>query len=721
MMKKVMLGAVSTVALFAPTMALALPEVLVTAERRAENLQSVPIAVSAFDASLIDRLQIGDVKDIGENVPNLQTYTLTANASAFQVHMRGASVQNAGLNTSESPVGIYEDDIYRGRLATANLELTDIERIEVLRGPQGTLYGRNTVAGAVKLISRTPGDEFWANGSLGYGSFETSKVAASIGGPLQEGQLAASAAFVYHNRDEGYFNNPTLGTEPGEYENWAGRAKLHFYGSDDWDVVATIWGNSSDNDGYNGVPYGPVTGTADGSVAPSVPGVPAGGFYDTFTAIPDSGDSEQWGTNVNVTWDINDAVTLKSITGYTDINDEFNFDLNGGIRGFGSGLIITSDSDHEQFSQELQLLGTAMDDRLDWLLGVYYLDEEGSQTFGGNISFAPPSLIPLFTEMTENSTESISVFGQLTYDITDRLAITGGVRWTQDDKDFDYMVAFPDDPTTPLVDESALITNPTLDETFESTDGKIGLDFQVNDQVLLYGSISTGFQAGGFQTLCFGSPVCAGTIYDPQEVINYEVGVKADLLDNRLRINANVFHAQYDDIQQTALSGGGFPQQNVGEVDVTGFELEVTAIPIDGLNLYATFGYADDEYEDLDPTSRAALVGATSLPSLPEYSAKVGFDYSFPVANGLKASFGADYFVTDDYFTESTNALEIDGYDRWNGFLSIGEEDGRWEFVLSGKNLADSDDLVSGIAGNGTNVRTVLPPREIMGTVKFKF
>jgi len=716
MMKKVMLGAVSTAALFAPTMALALPEVLVTAERRAENLQSVPIAVSAFDSSAIDRLQIGDVKDIGENVPNLQTYTLTANASAFQVHMRGASVQNAGLNTSESPVGIYEDDIYRGRLATANLELTDIERIEVLRGPQGTLYGRNTVAGAVKLISRTPGDEFWANGSIGYGSYETSKVAGSIGGPLQEGQLAASAAFVYHNRDEGYFDNPTLGTEPGEYENWAGRAKLHFYGSDDWDVVATIWGNSSDNDGYNGVPYGP-----DVVPVPSVPGVPAGGFYDTFTSVPDSGDSEQWGVNAQVTWDITDAVTLKSITGYTDINDEFNFDLNGGIPGVGAGLIIASDSDHEQFSQELQLLGTAADDRLEWLLGLYYLDEEGSQMFSGNVSLAPPSLIPLFTEMTSNSTESISVFGQLTYDLTDRLALTGGIRWTQDEKDFDYRVAFPDDPSTPLIDESALITNPTIDETFESTDGKIGLDFQINDEILVYGSISTGFQAGGFQTLCFGSPVCAGTIYDPQEVINYEIGMKADLLDNRLRINANVFHAQYDDIQQTALSGGGFPQQNVGEVDVTGFELEVTAIPVDGLSLYATFGYADDDYEELDPLSGAALAGATSLPSLPEYSAKLGFDYTFPIANGLQASFGADYFVTDDYFTESTNALEIDGYDRWNGFLSIGEEDGRWQFVLSGKNLADSDDLVSGIAGNGTNVRTVLPPREIMGTVKFNF
>ena len=432
MMKKVMLGAVSTAAFFAPSMAMALPEVLVTAERRAENLQSVPIAVSAFDSSAIDRLQIGDVKDIGENVPNLQTYTLTANASAFQVHMRGASVQNAGLNTSESPVGIYEDGVYRGRLATANLELTDIERIEVLRGPQGTLYGRNTVAGAVKLISRTPGDEFWANGSIGYGNYETSKIAASIGGPLQEGQLAASGAFVFHNRDEGYFDNRTLGTEPGEYENWAGRAKLHFYGSDDWDVVATIWGNSSDNDGYNGVPYGPST------VPPSVPGVPAAGFYDTFTSIPDRGQSEQWGTTFDITWDITDAVTLKSITGYTDINDEFNFDLNGGIPGVGAGLIIASDSDHEQFSQELQLLGMAMDERLEWLLGVYYLDEEGSQMFSGNITVAPPSLIPLFSETTSNNTESISVFGQVTYDLTDRLALTGGIRWTQDDKDFAY-------------------------------------------------------------------------------------------------------------------------------------------------------------------------------------------------------------------------------------------------------------------------------------------
>src|SRR5690606_12249882 len=152
--------------------------------------------------------QIDTVKDIGHNVPNLQTYTVTAGAQAMQVHSRGASIQNPGFNLAESPVGIYLDDIYFGRMASANLDLADIERIEVLRGPQGTLYGRNTIAGAIKVVTRTPGDENWANASLGLGNYQTTKFTGSVGGPLQEGSLAGSVAVLYDQRNGGWQPNP---------------------------------------------------------------------------------------------------------------------------------------------------------------------------------------------------------------------------------------------------------------------------------------------------------------------------------------------------------------------------------------------------------------------------------------------------------------------------------------------------------------------------------
>ncbi|MCP4505487.1 MAG: TonB-dependent receptor plug domain-containing protein, partial [Fuerstiella sp.] len=178
-------------------------------------LQEVPISVSAFNMGDMSKLQIEAVSDVAAAVPNMQTYSVTANASAMQVFMRGSGVQNPGFNASESPVGFYVDDVYFGRLATANVDLTDIERTEVLRGPQGTLYGRNTIAGAVKFITRTPDDDVYADASLGYGNYKTRKLTATVGGPLIEGKLAGSVAVLNHERDDGWIDRSNGGRDLG--------------------------------------------------------------------------------------------------------------------------------------------------------------------------------------------------------------------------------------------------------------------------------------------------------------------------------------------------------------------------------------------------------------------------------------------------------------------------------------------------------------------------
>jgi len=301
-------------------------EITVSAQRRDQNLQEVPISVSAFTSNDISKLQIDAAADLSSAVPNMQMFNVTANAAAMQVFMRGTGVQNPGFNASESPVALYEDDIYRGRLATANIDLTDIERIEVLRGPQGTLYGRNTIAGAVKFISRTPGDEFWGNASVGYGEFETSKVTASVGGPLIDGKLAGSLAGLYHNRDEGWINRgtdtlgePIAGDPLGEYKNKAIRGKLRWYGGDIFEGTLGLGYVDVKNDGYNGIPY---IGN---------PGNPSQGFYTTTVTENGAGfgKTEQLNASLNLSWKF-DALTLRSITGYSDIDDDFGFDLFAG-------------------------------------------------------------------------------------------------------------------------------------------------------------------------------------------------------------------------------------------------------------------------------------------------------------------------------------------------------------------------------------------------------
>jgi iron complex outermembrane receptor protein len=735
-------------------------QILVTAQRRGEeSLQNVPIAVSAFDATQISNLQIDAVKDIGANVPNLQTYTVTAGAEALQLHSRGTSVQNPGFNLSESPVGIYLDDVYYGRLASANLDLADIERIEVLRGPQGTLYGRNTIAGAVKIITRTPGDEMWANASVGIGNYETTRLTGSFGGPIEPGALAGSISLLYDDRNDGWQNNPITGASPGEYENKLARAKLHWYGSEGVDAVLGAWAVDGENDGYNGIPYNPFSNTGPNANFDPAPAAsaPLGDFYDNFSpAGVNYGDTSQAGVNLALSFDLG-ALTLRSITGYADIEDDFGFDLAGGgndsdfdgnANAGVPGLLISSDGQLDQLSQEFQLLGTAMQGRLDWLVGVFYLNEDGEQRFSGTLTGAGD-----FSEFIENETDSYAAFFDGTYNLSDALAVTAGLRWTRDDKEFTDTCT---DSFPPGTDDLPFIvpggTGPILqcrpgdsgvsvdlDDDWDEVTGKLGVDYRLSPQQLVYASWAQGFQAGGFRTLCFGNltPLCGGTTFDPQTVDSFELGYKADLFDNTLRFNATAFYAMYDDIQQIVTNNaGGFPIDNIGEVDVYGLELEVTWVPVDNLRVFALLGTQESDFGKVDPLSPPGGLGdscavdpappcappTSELPSNPSWQGKVGFNYTIDLAGSVKFHYGLDVTHTDEYFSEARNLLQIDDYTRLNGIVGIADDNDRWQVALSGTNITDEEDNVSGIFANAfTNIRTVLPPAEYMLTFRASY
>jgi iron complex outermembrane receptor protein len=707
-------------------------EILVTAQRREESqsLQDVPVAVTAFGVTQIADLQIDAVKDIGQNVPNLQTYTVTAGSEAIQIHARGASVQNPGFNISESPVGIYVDDIYYGRLASINLDLLDVERIEALRGPQGTLYGRNTIAGAIKIITRTPGDDSWMTGSIGVGNYETTKVGFSVGGPIEEGSLAGSIAGVYDKRNQGWQYDPVTGKNPGEYDNKAARAKLHWYGSDHFEGTLSAWVADLDNDGYNGVPYVPFDNT--GSPNPNFDPAPAdsaplGGFYENFSAAGvNYGGSQQGGVNLHLSFDLSGA-TLRSITGYANSDTDFGFDLAGGGAG-PFGLLIASDSNFDQVSQEFQLLGTTVDG-LQWQLGVYYLNEDGQQQFSGTVPALSAS--PAFDEDIDNQTNSYAVYGEATYQVTEAFSLTGGARWTRDDKSYsdDCTGGFcvdDSDAAIPTGDDASV----ALDDDWDKVTFRVAGDYQLTDDQLVYLSYSTGFQAGGFRTLCFGnlSSACGGTPFDPQTVGSFELGWKSDLADNTVRMNVATFYAMYDDIQQIVINDAfGFPIDNIGDVDVYGLELELTWSPIADLNVFAQAGFQKSNFGSVDPASPPGGLNGQApptdeLPSNPQWQGKIGFDYSIPLENSLAFFYGLDLFHSDDYYTESRNLVKIDDYTRLNGFLGLGADDRQWQVALSAKNITDEEDNVSGIFANGfTNVRTPLPPAEYMLTLSVNY
>jgi iron complex outermembrane receptor protein len=738
--------AVSAVVFVAPLAQAQVEEITVSAERKDENLQEVPIAVSAFSTTDLQKLQVDLAMDIGAAVPSMQTYAVTANGAAMQVFLRGAGIQNPGFNASESPVGIYVDNIYRGRLATANLDLTDIERIEVLRGPQGTLYGRNTIAGAMKVITRTPEEETWANVALGFGNFQTSKLTASAGGQIADG-WGASLAGMLNERDEGWITrgpsrtgapplNAPISDKPlGEYENEALRGKINFFGSDVFGATLAVGYVKATNDGYNGIPYGP-----NYNNPPSSPGESLQGFYDTL--VPDSttgyGKTKQLNTSLDLSWQLK-SFSITSITGYSQIEDQFGFDLNGGANDFGGGVVqgvpglyLQSDSDTDTLSQEFVFQGQAFSDSLDWIGGVFYMNEKGEQLYNPALSnaFAPtPNPLDEITENIKTDTKSYAVYAEGTWNFTDAWSATLGGRWTRDVKKFSEECSIVsaisgfDFPSCYDLTFTPTDWQTDLDKTFEEFTPRALVQYQMNEGTSFYGSFSKGFQAGGFQTLCFGFQACVENIYDPQKVDSYELGAKTEFFDRTLRTNAAVFYADYKDMQQTGiLPVGVFPVVNVGDASVTGLELEMNWVPTDGINTFLIGAYADD---NISSEAQANLPPSNEghLPGLPETTLRVGGDWHVGLArtNSWDFPIGADVNYVGEYYATINNSLLVPSYTRVNGFIGFDQPGGSWSIVLRGKNLSDSKDYVSGIVGGGTNIRTPLPPREYMLTVGYKY
>jgi iron complex outermembrane receptor protein len=379
-------------------------------------------------------------------------------------------------------------------------------------------------------------------------------------------------------------------------------------------------------------------------------------------------------------------------------------------------------------SQEIQLLGSNFGDRLDWIIGLYYLNEDGNQQYMGDLA----GIGNLFTESSRSDTTNYAVYAEGTWNFTDMLSLTAGGRWSKDDKEYD-LTCIGDAflfGCTPASDGTNAIS---LDENWSNFSPKVSLNADINDNMLMYLSVANGFQAGGFQTLCFGNLQCAEQAYKPQEVWSYEYGIKSDWFDNKLRANFALFLAQYEDIQQTVprltvdpntgipvdppqLS---FPTDNVGDTDVWGLEMELLWTPIESLNLFANAGWMD-----ADKVSFMSILGPVErdLPSNPNLTAQAGADYTINISSDLELFFGGDVNYSDEYFNDVNNAILISDYTRFNAFVGFGRSDNRWQVVGEWKNITNEEDNVSGLLFPGfTNMRTVLPPLEYMVTLKVNY
>ena len=659
-------------------------DIIVTAQRRAEPLQTTPVAVTALGTAQLEAQRILRTDDLGKSVPNLTILPLTASPSSFQISLRGGTEQAGAIVTSEPAVAVYVDDVYRGRISGSNLELADIERIEVLRGPQGTLYGRNAYSGAIKVITRKPGPTSWLDASIAAGRFDAVRGQASAGGPVADG-LGASIALLYRDQS-GYIYNQAVRRFVGRESAFASRGTLNYFRDGPFKATASIGYTRDRNDGYNAVPVTfppglPILGTQTVSVA--------GCFYCNLTPVVGRGENEQFSATLNASYELGEAATLRSISAYVRTDDLFRWDLAGGSRtptGFAAGFVRNSKARSNQWSQELQLSGEAFDKRLNYLAGIYFFHEDSLQTLN-DVSNG----FPLLPTTLDTTTNSFAAFAQGTYKVAGRVGLTAGIRYTRDRKRLNGSIQSGFAPPITLVPVARR-------DVFDGWTPKLGIDFEASRNLFAYASVSRGFKAGGYNGLAVGNPLILAAAYGPQTVWAYELGLKLTSTDRRSRVNVSVFRNELKGLQQTAtIAPFSFATQNVGDARLDGVEVEASTSPVRGLNLNASLGYMDDKYRRLTPGSTAAINNARRLPLVPHWTYQLGGNYtSQPIGGtGLKLKFSANYYHTSTFFPSVDNVSLTRAYGRLDGSIGVATEDDRWELTASGRNVLSDRTYVS--------------------------
>lgn len=710
----IVLAALPAVAQEAPPaaqQASTLDEVVVTARRREERLQDVPVAVTALSSEALENLQASDIGALEGAVPNLTLHE--GDAANAVVYLRGVG-QVDSLAFADPGVGVYVDDVYLGRAQGAFLSVYDVDRIEVLRGPQGTLYGRNTIGGAVKFVS-TPLSADWggrAEGSVGdYGLVETR---ISVGGALNEDATLLGKAAVSVSRRDGYSDNAFTGEDDGDKDQIAGRVSAEYRPSDDLSFRLNI-DASQDRPDTSRTP----------ARATQVLGLYPDTMADPFKVDADFNDLntlDAFGAALTADWAVSDLWSFKSVTAWRSMDYASHLDLDATpLAVFG----VYVDENQHQFSQEFQL--TYAGERLNAVAGVFYFDET-DLTYSGLLG---PVISLVTGSINDQHNRSWAAYGQATYDLTERLSLTAGLRYTDEDKDFRRTQTFYGPVTAPPErdDPGLLVTDIDTSESWDSWSPKLGLDYTVSDDVMAYVSVSRGFKSGGFDGRA--NDASGAAPYDPETLWAYEAGVKSTLMDRRLTANMAVFWNDYTDLQLSSFSadgGGGFIAlfTNAGAATTRGAELELTARPVPELTLNATVGYLDARYDEYTGPGGVDISDQRHLVNAPEWSARLGGVYVADLGVNGSLTLGADASYRSKVYptVSSSEVLAQDGYTLVDAFVRWSDGDDRLFLQLGGRNLTDERHIEQGFDLSdslGYQLAYFGAPRTVRLTAGFKF
>ncbi|MFC7048683.1 TonB-dependent receptor [Emcibacter nanhaiensis] len=744
--------------------AMVLEEITVTARKRSETLQDTPVSVTAFTGNNMEARGFTDVSQISDFTPNVQfdsTAPLSGGSNAATIFIRGVGQTDFNHNVDPG-VGVYIDGVYLARSVGSVLGLLDVERIEVLRGPQGTLFGKNTIGGAVNVTTRKPGGEFEGKLNATYGRFDRFQINGMINIPLNEDKLALRLSGSTESQDAIAYRADGVGL--GGKNNDGARATLYWDASDNLDVTLSADYTTADEDspvesllGINPAAQLIILNNAFVATDPSgifddrfvIDSLDVGGVMDNGTSEMVGSRYEIYGLSMTLNWNVA-GIDVKSITAYR------NMDMSFGRDADHSPLVIqgtSNDIEHDQFSQEFNLTGTALDDKLDWLLGALYFEEQSY-----NYSIVPivpglfqnPGLEAMALSLPDGpdktmllgivnggasgggpdsiDNKSYAAFLHTSYHFTDEFTLTAGLRYTHEKKYVDVKSSFyqllellPEG--APVPDAFRLLTDTDDEKEFDNLSLHLNLEYRWNDDVLTYLSYSEGFKSGGFNAR-YLSPRPAPISFDEEEVTTYEFGVKSELLEHRLRLNIAAFYSDYTNIQVSAVQNGEPFTQNAASATIKGFELEFTALPMENLTLMGGIGYLDAGYDSLDPGTLVTL--DDMFVDTPEWSVNVAAEYTVPLGDTAELVFRGDYSYRSKFANDATNTPQLiqDGYGLLNGGITLDFVEKGLSVTAYGRNLTDEHYIMSGwadIGSIGLIDGTWGRPREWGVTVNYNF
>lgn len=685
----------------APEMGL-LEELVVTASKRETSLQDTAVTVSVFSTESLDNAQIERVNDLQFSSPGL---SITSFSGDTQVTMRGVGTNVFGLGADNS-VATYIDGVYVSRQSSANQEFIDVARIEVLKGPQSTLYGRNATGGAINIVSSAPSDEFEASVDARYGNYGSTRYRASISGPLL-GEILTGRLSTVKSENDGYSENLLPGGEDFDnIDNTGVRGALQYTPRED--LTLTLRANYFEQKG---------SGSVGVRVEPNALPFLSGGTYHpdprkAYHNIEDERPARQYGSNLKLAWEL-DWATLTSITAYNHNTtgaafvdlDDAEIDLL-----YDNGSMSESDTWSQEFLLASNSSASAQGS-VEWLAGAYYLTEDAEQTSSFYVFGPRPA------NFSELDIDTYALFGEFKYGLTDKLRATLGLRYSHENKDFSG--------------QSGAILN---GNDWSDISPKIGLDYIVSEDVMVYANLAKGFKSGGFN---IQDP---DNGFNPEEIWSLELGMKSTLMDGRMRLNANAFMYEYTDMQvrqsRLGLFGPELFIDNAGESEAFGAELELLARPMTEWELGINLAYLDAKFSNGteivdagaippggDPADYFTDVSDNPLPKSPKWSGSVSAKYTKEVPDLGSVSFNVGYYYQTKSYHDpfKSDALSSKGYENVNANVTFKSIDEHWRISVFGRNLTD-ELIVSNVTSNRFGmIENYAPPRTYGVEIGYKY